>query len=140
MRVFAALRDDISQGWVWLDRDGLPPRSTVCIRNRTNAKAVYCEALQIDKNFLSVYNQPPRLTITDPRNSIVIGAWYRAKLGVATQADHDLEVRPSSGWWGCFRACAHHPQIVVRIAIWLAAWSVVLGLIGVLLGIISFSR
>src|SRR5947209_1944179 len=84
------------------------------------------------------YNQPPRYTIADPKNSIVIGGWYRAKLGgVATQADHDLDVRTSNGCWGKFWACTQHPQIVVRIAIWLALWSVALGLLGAVLGCVS---
>jgi len=138
LRVFPALRDDMSQGWVWLDKDGLAARSIVCITNRANGKTVYCEALKIDRNFLDEYNQPPRFSITDPKNSIVIGYWYRWKLGeIATQADHEFDVRPSNGCWGKFRACAQHPQIVVRIAIWLALCSVVLGLLGVALGIIS---
>jgi hypothetical protein len=140
MRVFAALRDDISQGWVWLDRNDLPLRSIVRVNNQANGKVVYCEALQIDKNFLRVYNQAPRLSITDTKNTLVVGAWYRLKLGVATQVDYDFDVRPSQRWWGRFWACAHHPQIVVRIAIWLAAWSVVLGLLGAVLGVISICR
>ncbi len=140
MRVFAALRDDISQGWIWLDRKALPIRSIVRVENRANGKVVYCEVLQIDKNFLRSYNQAPRLAITDTENTIVIGAWYRSKLGVGTQAGYDFDIRPSESLWGRFWACAHHPQIVVRIAIWLAVWSVVLGFIGATLGVVSVWR
>ncbi len=36
---FVALRDDISQGWVWLGRDDLPPRSIVRIKGSVERQA-----------------------------------------------------------------------------------------------------
>ena len=131
LTVFAALRDDFNQGWVWLQNPELPARSVVKITNCTNNKAVYCEALQIESNFLSEYNQSPRFPITDPSASIVLSYWYRAKLGgIATQSDLAFTIRPANSPWGKFRACTNHPQTVVRVAAWL-------GLISVLLGILS---
>lgn len=138
MKVFASLRDDAHQGWVWLQKTGLPARSIVKITNPKSGRTVYCEALQIESNFLDKYNRKPRIPITDPSSSIVLNGWYRAFLGgIATQSECDLTVKLANGPWGKFRACTHHPQTVVRVAAWLGLLSIVLGLISVFLGATS---
>jgi hypothetical protein len=138
MKVFASLRDDAHQGWVWLQKPDLPARSIVKITNPKSGRTVYCESLQIESNFLEEYNQKPRVPITDPSSSIVLNGWYRAFLGgIATQSEYDLSVKLANGPWGKFRACTHHPQAVVRVAAWLGLLSIVLGLISVFLGVTS---
>lgn len=138
IRLFAALREDIQQGWVWLKNSNLPARSIIKITNPNNGKHIYCEALQIDKNFLDFYNQPKRITIDEPQNALVIGGWYRAALGdLSTKSDVNLCIRPCNSLWGRFNACVHHPQIIVRVAAWLGLISVALGLLGVVLGVMS---
>lgn len=138
MRIFAALREDIQQGWVWLQIPNLPSRSIVKITNPNNGKSIYCEALQIDQNFLDFYNQPNRIAISDPQNALVISGWYRAGLGdLSTKSDVHLCVNPCNSSWGKLRACLHHPQIIVRVAAWLGLISVALGLVGVALGAMS---
>lgn len=138
MKLFAVLHDDAQQGWVWLQDSSLSARSIVKITNPDNGKAVYCEALQIDNNFLSTYNQSPRISIDNPQSSIVIGGWYRAALGgLSTQMDVPLTIKPCNTWWGHFKACTDHPQTVVRVAAWLGLISVVLGFLGMLLGAAS---
>jgi len=131
MKLFAALREDTQQGWVWLEDSSLLIRSIVKVKNFENGKSVYCEALQIDKNFLNNYNQSPRHTITDAKNALVISGWYRAKLGeLKSQSDVPLAVTSCNSWFGKFMACTHHPQIIVRVAAWLGLISVGLGLLG----------
>lgn len=138
MRLFAALHDDAHQGWVWLQNSSLPPRCVVKIKNLENGRSVYCEALQIDQNFIKQYNRPPRLTIKDPSQALVIGAWFRAGLGgINLQTDTSLKVSPCNTWLGRFRACTGHPQVVVRLAAWLGGIGFVLGVVGLALGIIS---
>lgn len=138
MRIFASLREDTQQGWVWLQDPSFPPRSIVRIENRSNRKVVYCEALQIDDNFLAAYNQSPRFTIKAPQESLVIGGWYRALLGgVSTQSDTPLCIKSCNTCWGKFNACIYHPQTVVRVAAWLGLISVILGSLGVVLGAAS---
>lgn len=149
MMLFAALREDSQQGWIWLQNSGFPARSIIKITNPLNKKAVYCEALQIEENFLSLYNsQSHRKTITNPQSSIVINGWYRAKLGdLSTQTEVALKIQPCNSWWrrwwGCFRACTDHPQVVVRVAAWLGCISVGLGLFGIkdiIISIVSFFK
>lgn len=138
MQIFAAREDDAHQGWVWLQDPTLPTRGVVKITNPAAGRSVYCETLQIESNFLNQYNQPPRCTITDPKNTLVIGAWYRAALGgIATQANVPLKIQTCDSWWGHYKASASHPQVVVRLATHLGVLGLILGLIGLVLGIVS---
>jgi len=138
MKLFAARDEDSHQGWVWLQDPALPARSVIRIKNLENSLAVYCEALQIDQNFLNSYNQAGRFSITHPHQALVIGAWYRAALGgIATQTDVPLEIKPCNSCVGQFCACTHHPQVVVRLAAWLGGIGFVLGILGLALGVAS---
>lgn len=138
MKLFAALREDTQQGWIWLQDTSLPARSVVKITNPANGSVVYCEALQIDSNFLSAYNQSPRITISNRETALVINGWYRTALGgLSTQTEVSLKIEPSNSWWGKFKACTHHPQIIVRVAAWLGAIGLFLGIIGLALGVLS---
>lgn len=131
MKVFAARESDAHEGWVWLYNPELPQRCVIKITNVANNKTVYCEALQIDENFLKQYNQEPRYTIDEPDNTIVIGAWYRAGLGgISKNSDAELSIKPCQSWIGQYYASIHHPQAVVRLA-------AKLGALGLFLGILS---
>jgi len=137
LKVFPSTVEDQQQGWVWLQSD-LPPRSIVKLKNLDTSKSVYCEALQIDLNFLRRYNQKPRRTIDSPTESIVMSGWYRLKLGdIQTQSTVQISIAPANCHWGRFRACIDHPQIIVRVGAWLGFISVVLGVVGVILGAFS---
>jgi hypothetical protein len=131
LKTFACLHDDINEGLVWLQDESLPPRSIVRIRSVATRKSVRCEALQIDHNFLRLYNQKPRVGITEPRASLVISSWYRAKLGgLQTQSEYDLEISISNTPWGKLRASTQHPQAALRVAVWLGILSILIGLAG----------
>lgn len=138
-KLFAALHQDSQQGWIWLQDARFIPRSIVKITNVENGKVIYCEALQIDQNFLSVYNHSPRFSISDPHSAIVINGWYRARLGAqSTQSDAQLEISPCNSLRGKFNACTNHPQVVVRVAAWMGGVGLLLGVIGLVLGLLSF--
>ena len=138
MKIYAARDEDIHEGWVWLQDSALPPRVVVRILNPANRMAVYCEAMQIDPNFLRLYNQPSRLPINQAQGALVIGAWYRAKLGgISPQSEVPLQIERFDSWVGHFRACVDHPQVVVRQGAWLGGLGLVLGLLGLALGILS---
>jgi len=141
MRVFAALRDELGEEHVWLERPGWPARCVVVIKNPSNRTKVYCEAFQFDDNFIRSYNQAPRVNIDDRQSSIVMSYWYRAHLGdLETQKDYTLEVIKAMPVWGPLMACMGHPQAIVRVALRLAVWSVFLGIIGIVLGIIGIVK
>ncbi|WP_224982948.1 hypothetical protein [Geomonas agri] len=141
MRVFASLKNDINEGHVWLLKEGLLPRSVVKVINTKNGKAIYCEALQIDNNFLREYNKQPRFIIDDPVNSIVMNSWFRAKLDIFnTQENYDISVVATNSCKFKIRAGIDHPQLVVRVAVWLGIVGAVSGVIGVLLGMYSLKQ
>jgi hypothetical protein len=136
MKVYAALKDDVGEGHVWLEWPGFPARCVVRITNGQKGPRVYCEALQFEKNFLAEYNQPPRFRIDTPASSIVMSYWYRARLGgLETQQEYPLDVKKTIPIWGSLRACMQHPEVVVRVAAWLGLLSVALGLLGVILAV-----
>lgn len=138
MKIFASLTEDINEGFVWLQKNELQARTIVRIFNPQSERFVYCEALQLEENFLKRYNEGRRFRIDEPGSSIVMGSWYRAVLGgLETQRDYPLQIEPAHTVLGKFRACTHHPQVVVRVAAWLGLIGLVLGAIGVLLGIVS---
>ena len=117
LKIYAALEADISNGTVWLKQNSLPARCIVKIANETNDRTVYCEALQFDENFLARYNAPTgnRRKIDDPDSSIVMGYWYRARLGdLNTSKTYSLLVKKAAPYWGDVWACLHHPQLIVR--------------------------
>ena len=139
MKILAARRQDVNEGFVWLNRPGFPSRCIVRIKNPGNSKSVYCEALQIDDNFRNEYNDDTRRFQLDlTHDPIVISGWFRARLGdLERQKDYALEIAPCNGLWGKLRACMHHPQVVVRVGAWLGVISVGLGLVGIILGLLS---
>lgn len=138
MKIYAAMHDDSQQGWIWLRDVAIPSHAIVRIRNKDTKHSVYCEALQIDRNFLHKYNEAPRITISNPDNVLVINGWYRAKLGgIDTGSEIDLSVETINSLYGRIRACQYHPQNVVRIATWLGVSSVALGVFGLILGVIG---
>lgn len=138
MEIFGAQEEHAHQGWVWLQMTSLPPRGVVKITNLTTKRSVYCEALQIDANFLRIYNQSPRRNITNPETTLVISEWYRAGLGgISTRTDVPLTIRACNSFFGQFLACIGHPQVIVRLAAWLGGIGLILGVIGLVLGIAS---
>ena len=137
-RILAARRTDMNEGWVWLSNDGYIPRSIIKIKNKSNGKKVYCEALEIDDNFTQEYNHTPRIKIHLNEKTIVMNAWYRNQLGgIASKSLHDLEVSEANGIWGKFRAGIGHPQVVVRLATWLGVLSLALGIISIVLTLLN---
>ena len=135
--IYAALHDDIDTGWVWIWPRPYHQRCVVKIVNRKNRRLIFCEALEIDSNFCSRYNQPPRLQIQISTPSIVISDWYRKRLDIKKNEEVDLDTALSNGTSAKLKSCLQHPQNVVRISTRLAIISVLLGLLGVILGVLS---
>ena len=131
-KVLAATRADMNEGWVWLSNYEYASRSIIKIVNKSNDAAIYCEALKIDDNFTKEYNHPPRVNINDTENTIVMNGWYRNRLGaIDTKKKYELEISEANGFWGKFRGSTGHPQVVVRLATWLAVISVGLGVLSI---------
>ena len=148
-KLYAALHENIAEGFVWFKCDGLPARCIVKITYNDNGcrRSIFCEALKFERNFLRLYNrrhcnQQPQYRIEGYESiasSMVMSYWYRARLGpggkpLETQATYTFEIEPfdrwCNRWWGKLRACTGHPQVVVRVGVWLGIISVWLGALG----------
>jgi len=139
--VLASLYDDLNQGWIWITSSGFEPRSIVKIKNKKSGDVTYCECLKIDKNYRTIYNNPPRKDIEHHNHTITMNQWYRKRLGIAeTNYIYDLEIKPANCFYGKLRANFQHPQIVVRLATLLALFSIILGILSMILGIISICK
>lgn len=146
-RLYAALHEDIAEGFVWLKIDGIPARCILRIVNPANNRSIFCEALRFEDNFLRRYKKctGPQIGEEDLASVLVIGYWYRERLGDrakpletyrTSQVDYPLRIhifdRWYSRWFGKLRACQQHPQVVVRFSIYLGLLSVCLGLVPLL--------
>lgn len=142
--LYAALHDDIGEGFIWLPKPDLPPRAVVKISHTLNGcrRTIFCEALQLESNFLNCYNRPGRRQIADSGSSIVLSHWYRAMLGppgqpLRTGAEILLNIVAANSFWARLRAQWQHPQLVVRVATWLGVIGAGLGVPGLILGAVS---
>lgn len=135
-KVYAALLDDISSGWVWVGGFEGEQRSIIKLHNANSKKSVYCEALRIDKNYLKKYSEGNTSSIKNESNSIIANEWYRRKLGIHSTKNYEhISISEANHLYGRFRASIQHPQVVVRLATWLGLLSVILGVIGICLGL-----
>lgn len=140
IRVYKALFEERNGGFVWLRSGQLNARSVVRITNQCNGRSLYCDALIVDNNMISRYNTASgkrrKISSNEDDDVIVIGYWYRDKLGLDENAIRDLNFRAClrieriDCWLYNICACLHHPDLNVRIA-------TILGLVGVALGIMG---
>lgn len=144
-KIYAALNEDVNQGWVWLHKSQLPPgssqRSIVKLSASDTSKHVYCDTRSIDKNFINHYNESPHTKNIDESNSVLVAAeWYQIRLGVEKDDEAEIKVTSANHYYGKIRACLDHPQIVVRLSTMLGLLSVFLAIIGIVLGALPFLR
>lgn len=132
LKVYAALREDIQQGWVWIDIS--TSSRIVKITNKSSKKVIYCEVLSIDDNFKNKYGEQGSGRKEIGNNVIVISEWYRKKLKAEKNSDLDFKVEECDSWCGSFKSCLDHPQAAIRLATKLGATSLVLGALSLLLG------
>lgn len=102
---------------------------------------VFCECRTIDDNFLKLYNKEGerRVPIPEcPTDALVIGKWYRDALGrIGTKQDVSLSISAAKiPGWRALRAASHHPDFVVRLATYLGAIAVCLGILGFLVAVL----
>jgi hypothetical protein len=97
----------------------------VKITYRKNGRSVFCEALQIERNFEKRYDRDKttdKYKITEHKKDdssaspMVMSHWYRAKLSpnepLKTQCEYCLEIKAfhflHNRWWGMLKTCTDH--------------------------------
>lgn len=135
-----ALWSEMESGAVWLGQPALASRTVVRITRKNSRRAIYCEAKIIDAYFLEAYQKSIGTELQNPGNCVLMSAWYRKLLGVSLDdGSVDLEVTAVDSVYGRVRACLDNPQLAIRLATILALWSLFLGLVGFLLGVLSLA-
>ena len=81
--IYAALREDVNSGWVWVNTHEFKQRAVICISDTAVRNRVYCEILRIDENFLKYYNSrgEGRIAIERDTPTLVINQWYEETIG-----------------------------------------------------------
>jgi hypothetical protein len=136
-RIFAALYEETTAGWVWLATPRIAPHRLITLENEGSEshRIVYCEARSLDENFIALYNSKPHTKKIDPSkygDVLVVGDWYRQALdisGTQTEADIDV-VQQKNPIWPALRAGSQHPDPTVRLANRLGLLGAWLGLVG----------
>lgn len=92
----------------------------------------------IDRFYLENFEELMGRPLENPDSTIFVNAWYRKHLRLTPDLEREirLDVTDADSVYGQIRACLHHPQVVVRIAMVLGLWSFFLSLIGIALAIV----
>lgn len=94
--------------------------------------------MRLDENYRKKYKDKTGNDIDPPEKALVINEWYRQRLGnLETQREYDLEIKHKVTIFGRLKAIMGHPQAAIRIAFWLAFISIVIGIIGLVIGLLS---
>lgn len=135
--VCRASENDTHTGVVWLFRPSKKHRPVIKITNHSTNKKIYCEKLQIDEAYID--KRKIKCKINGKKNTelIFMNEWYREKLGIKSPNEWvELDITdPVVNWWGKFWACAHHPQIVIRMSMWFSTIGVGLGLLSLFISL-----
>lgn len=148
-RVYRSLFEEMNEGYVWINEPEWPSRKVVKITNvseESDGKSIYCETRTIENGFKKNYVEKNTTVksgkewediASDGENQIVISQWYRDDLDIDPDDHVDLKIEET--WWpfGNYYASRNHPNVVSRIATMLGTWSLILGGLSVLLGLLS---
>lgn len=142
-QVFASLFEESNSGWVWMPKEGdFTSRDHIEIKVPANRKSCVCWCRIIDANFLRNYNMPPRLKIDKAEQALVINDYYRGILDIKSNHEYEVEITRVKRWQyhKKIQALLCHPDNSIKLATWLALWSVFLGVVGIFLGILSLCK
>jgi hypothetical protein len=139
-RIYPALYEEATEGWVWLAGDGLEPHRLLELINKDNGRKVVCECRILDRNFICRYNNqyPARMIdANDSKDVLVIGDWYRGALGMLHSASAAnlkiLQLR--NPVWQALRVGSQHPNPGVRLGNRLGVLGTWLGFSGFVIAI-----
>lgn len=130
--VRAALAEDIKAPYLWLSIMPCDSQVIVKIVNKKATKTIWCEIIEASDNFIERYNNNPRTkNISKNIPCLVANEWYRKKLKINKNDYAEFEIKTSKlpQFIQQLMASYNHPDNTVRLAIYLAIWSLVLGVI-----------
>src|SRR5664280_1343157 len=133
-KILPSLAEHITSPFVWTNHFLIKSRSIISIENLGNRKKIYCEIAIIDDNFKKKYNESPYTNkLPEDKKILIINEWYRNCLMVEKNKDANIEIKKVNDlfvWFWRMRASFIHPDNTIRLAVYLAFLSVILGIIG----------
>lgn len=146
-KIFAALYEESTSGWVWLANPRVEPHRLISLRSQEieSHPIIYCEARSLDDNFVTYYNSKAhtkKINQCDYQDVLIISDWYRRALSIPqTQTQVDLYVRDQERpFLPALRAGSQHPDPTVRLANRLGLISTWLGLLGIAAAVDPFIK
>jgi hypothetical protein len=141
-KVYAALSEEATEGWVWFAEPAFEPYRLVLLINDDAKRRVYCECRLLDRNFIEIYNARPhtrKIDLAATRDVLVIGDWYRTALGIRSTGTHaNLTIlQRRNPFWQALRAGSQHPDPTVGLANRLGVLGLWLGLSGFAIPIVE---
>lgn len=136
LTVFPSLYEDSNAGWIWIPPiDGFTSRDYINLSILKTGRKITCICRIIDTNFQNHYNDGPRKKINDIHIPIVISDYYRNRLGsLKTGQECEFEIKKlwSRNYPKKIFALLQHPDNAIKMAAWLALWSIILGIASIL--------
>jgi len=143
-KVYPSLKEDINSPTVWLQGSNIGGRDLVLVKCKQSHKSVWVDAQIVDNNFQNNYNHSPRISLDNNKKVIIANEWYRQKLGIIKGANADLKIKqiklPFIRPFRQMQAALNHPDSSVRISADIAILSLLLGIIGLVLGAMSLIK
>jgi hypothetical protein len=142
-RILVSLTDDMDKSVAWVQNSDIVERCIGSIRNATSRRRVWLELRAVDANYRKNYgDRPVTVAIRVNEPTLVLNEWYRRRLGVDTNGQHDLDIKEFTGnlvmrLLRGFQIGFGHPDSNVRCATQAALIGLFLGGLGLVLGIVS---
>lgn len=132
----ASTVEDALENWVWTNDETI--NGFIRINNPENNKSITVFKRTIDENFINFYNAKKTINITDPDQPlIVINEHYRNELGLVKNKVCKLNIQKASFFEKYFNSNWKHPNPTVSLPYKISIFSLFLGLISIILGVMS---
>lgn len=137
-----SLVSDINASYIWSKDLPCRSREIVKITNMDNKKSIWCEVMVTSENYIKRYNNNPNTINLDSKPFFIANAWYRKELGLEQNKEFTLKIDTSYKplFLKQLLSSRKHPDNTIRLASNLAFLSLLLGILGLILGCISLLK
>lgn len=127
------------ESWVWTNDNDVILNSLIVIENPTNNKKIITFKRTIDNNFVTIYNQANTIPIILEGSKIylILNEYYRNQLKLNKNSEIDLIISKANFLDKVFAMALAHPNPTVQFANRSAIFSIVIGIIALVLTIYS---
>ena len=140
-KVFVSLYEESNSSWVWLSEEkGLITRDLIEVKVPKRGGYCICTYREIEGNFIDYYNNSSRKCLKIDKPSIVVNDYYRKKLNIDKNEEYEFTIQKIENkqiWKRISSIRKYHPDNSLKLAVYLAICSILLGMFSIILGIIN---